>query len=82
MGMKKMNIEKVAAAIEADAGESLPDLRQALAKAWAGARSRNHTGTNSSTLVLLCHKIAESLAYPGSSGVLRRGTPRGYSRGR
>ena len=36
MGMKKMDIEKVAAAIEADAGESLPDLRQALAEARAG----------------------------------------------
>ena len=28
-----MDIEKVAAAIEAEAGESLPDLRQALAEA-------------------------------------------------
>ena len=36
MGLKKINIEKVAAAIEADAGESLPDLRQALAEAKAG----------------------------------------------
>lgn len=31
-----MDIEKVAAAIEADAGEPLPDLRQALAEAAAG----------------------------------------------
>ena len=36
MGVKKINIEKVAAAIEADAGETLPDLRQALAEAKAG----------------------------------------------
>ena len=36
MGMKKIDIEKVATAIEADAGESLPDLRQALAEAKAG----------------------------------------------
>lgn len=36
MSIKKINIEKVAAAIEADAGESLPDLRQALAEAKAG----------------------------------------------
>ena len=38
MAMKKMNvdIEKVAAAIESDAGESLPDLRQALLEAQAG----------------------------------------------
>lgn len=36
MGIKKIDLEKVAAAIEADAGESLPDLRQALAEAKAG----------------------------------------------
>ena len=36
MGIRKVDIEKVAAAIEADAGESLPDLRQALAEAKAG----------------------------------------------
>jgi putative transcriptional regulator len=38
MGMgKKIDIEAVAKAIEADAGETLPDLRQALAEAHAGA---------------------------------------------
>ena len=31
-----MDIDKVAAAIEADAGEALPDLRQALAEARSG----------------------------------------------
>lgn len=36
MGIKKMDVEKVAAAIEVDAGEALPDLRQALAEAKAG----------------------------------------------
>jgi putative transcriptional regulator len=36
MNIKKMDIEKVAAAIEADAGEPLSDLRQALAEATAG----------------------------------------------
>ena len=36
MGIKKIDIEKVAAAIDADAGESLPDLRRALAEAQAG----------------------------------------------
>ena len=35
MGIKKINIERVAKAIEADAGEALPDLRQALAEAKA-----------------------------------------------
>ena len=33
MGNIKFDINKVAAAIEADAGETLPDLRQALAEA-------------------------------------------------
>jgi len=36
MGIRKIDVEKVAAAIEADAGEALPDLRQALAQAKAG----------------------------------------------
>jgi putative transcriptional regulator len=36
MGIKKIDIEKVAAAIEADAGQELPELRQALAQAKAG----------------------------------------------
>ena len=35
MDIKKIDIDKVAAAIEADAGELLPDLRQALAEAKA-----------------------------------------------
>lgn len=35
MGIKKIDVEAVAKAIEADAGESLPDLRQALAEAKA-----------------------------------------------
>jgi putative transcriptional regulator len=36
MGIRKIDVEKVAKAIEADAGEVLPDLRQALAEAKAG----------------------------------------------
>jgi putative transcriptional regulator len=36
MGIRKTEIEKIASAIEADAGETLPDLRQALAEARAG----------------------------------------------
>ncbi|WP_412479901.1 helix-turn-helix domain-containing protein [Azonexus sp. IMCC34839] len=36
MGIKKIDVEKVATAIESDAGEVLPDLRQALAEAKAG----------------------------------------------
>lgn len=36
MSIKKIDIETVAKAIEADAGESLPDLRQALSEAKAG----------------------------------------------
>jgi putative transcriptional regulator len=36
MGISKIDVERVAKAIEADAGEALPDLRQALAEAKAG----------------------------------------------
>ena len=36
MGIQKIDVDKVASAIEADAGEALPDLRQALAQAKAG----------------------------------------------
>lgn len=37
MSIKKIDIEAVAKAIEADAGEALADLRQALSEAKAGA---------------------------------------------
>lgn len=36
MGIKKIDVGKLASAIESDAGEALPDLRQALAQAKAG----------------------------------------------
>ena len=36
MSVKKIDIEKVAKAIEADAGDLLPDLREALGEAKAG----------------------------------------------
>ena len=36
MGVRNIDIEKVAAAIEADGGEAFPDLRVALAEAKAG----------------------------------------------
>ena len=40
---KKLNIVKVARAIEADMGEALPDVRQALKEAKAGLVGRIHT---------------------------------------
>jgi putative transcriptional regulator len=40
MSIKKIDIEAVAKAIEADAGETLPDLRQALKEAKAGVIGR------------------------------------------
>lgn len=40
MGIKKMNIDAVAKAIEADAGEALPELRQALKEAKGGMTGR------------------------------------------
>ena len=41
--LKKLSVEKVAAAIEADAGQVLPGLREALAEAKAGQAGRVHT---------------------------------------
>jgi uncharacterized protein (DUF4415 family) len=41
--LKKLNVDKVAAAIEADAGEVLPGLREALAESKAGQVGRVHT---------------------------------------
>ena len=40
MGFKKMDIDAVAEAVEADAGEALPDLRHALKEAKAGMAGR------------------------------------------
>ncbi len=41
--MKKMNVEKVAKAIEADAGHAIPGLREGLAEAKAGKFVAVHT---------------------------------------
>ena len=41
--LKKLNVEKAARAIEADAGQALPGLRESLAEAKAGKFSRTHT---------------------------------------
>lgn len=41
--LKDLNVEQVARAIEADAGESLPGLREALAEAKAGRESAEYT---------------------------------------
>ena len=41
--LKRLSVEKVAAAIEADAGQALPGLREALAEAKAGRVGRVHT---------------------------------------
>ena len=43
MGIRKIDIEAVARAIEADAGEVLPDLRQALTEAKEGVGRVNTT---------------------------------------
>jgi uncharacterized protein (DUF4415 family) len=42
MATRKLNVEKVAKAIEDDAGEALPGLREALAEAKAGLRAAVH----------------------------------------
>lgn len=41
--LKKLNVEKVAVAIEADSRQALPGLREALAEAKAGQSGRVHT---------------------------------------
>lgn len=41
--LKSLNVDKVAVAIEADAGQALPGLREALAEAKAGRVARVHT---------------------------------------
>ena len=41
--LKKLNVDKVAVAIEADAGQALPGLRESLAEAKAGLAGRAHT---------------------------------------
>ncbi|MFN0164084.1 MAG: BrnA antitoxin family protein [Burkholderiales bacterium] len=41
--LKKLNVQKVAAAIEADAGQALPGLRESLAEAKAGQFARVHS---------------------------------------
>ncbi|AYM97064.1 hypothetical protein EAG14_14425 [Acidovorax sp. 1608163] len=41
--LKDLNVEQVARAIEADAGESLPGLREALAEAKAGRGRAEYT---------------------------------------
>lgn len=41
--LKTLNVEKVARAAEADAGQPLPGLRESLAEAKAGVRARVHT---------------------------------------
>ena len=41
--LKKLSVEKIAVAIEADAGQPLPGLRDALAEAKAGRAGRVHT---------------------------------------
>lgn len=43
MSLKKLNVDKVAHAIEADAGQALPGLREALAEAKAGRFAAVHT---------------------------------------
>lgn len=41
--LKEMDVDKVASAIEADAGQALPGLRESLADAKAGKFARVHT---------------------------------------
>lgn len=48
---RNFDIEKVAAAIEADLGEALPDIRQALAEVKRGPDARARTSTPAQILL-------------------------------
>ncbi len=67
--MKKLDIEKVAKAIEADAGEALPDLRQALAE--AGVR----TGRVTTPAQLLLRQAREKSGLSQQAFAERIATP-------
>ena len=54
LNMKTLDIDKVAAAIEADAGQSLPGLRESLSEAKDGS----------------AHSPASSVAFPPAAAVL------------
>ena len=88
MGIKKINIEKVGAFIEAGAGEPLPDLRQALAvaQAWLGrgrgfgttpehpsASSGREIGTDSGGVCLAHRNARRELARLGTRTVCAAG---------
>lgn len=64
-----MDVEKVAQAIEADAGEALPDLRQALAEAKAGA------GRVTTSAQLLVRHARERSGLTQAAFAERIGTP-------
>lgn len=64
-----MDVEKIARAIEADAGEALPDLRQALAEAKAG------TGRVTTPAQLLVRQARERSGLTQAAFAERIGTP-------
>ncbi len=64
-----MDIEKVAAAIEADAGESLPELRHALAEASAGE------GRVTTSVQLLVRAVRRNSGLPTETFAERINTP-------
>jgi len=67
--MKKLDIEQVAKAIEADAGETLPDLRQALAEA------RERTGRVTTPAQLLLRQAREKSGLSQQAFAERIATP-------
>lgn len=64
-----MDVEKIARAIERDAGEALPDLRQALAEAKAGA------GRVTTPAQLLVRQARERSGLTQAAFAERIGTP-------
>lgn len=64
-----MDIEKIAKAIEADAGEALPELRQALSEA------RDRTGRVTTPEQILVRAVRRKLGLSQSEFAARIGTP-------
>ena len=74
---RNFDIEKVAAAIEADAGHALPDIRQALAEVKHGAGSGARTTTPEQ---LLLRQARTTLGLSQAEFAARIATPTGTLR--
>ncbi len=70
-----MNVEKVAKVIEADAGEALPELRQALAEAAATRAGGRQAARVTTEAQLLVRSARAALSLSQAELAARIGTP-------